>query len=195
MATGYYSYEELKNIGVELSGDNIQISNKISLYNAEKIKIGNNVRIDDFVILIGPIEIGNYIHIGAGSILTGGDQGIVVEDFVGISSGCKIFSVSDDYSGDSLTNPTIPKIFKNILCNKIVLGKHSLIGSNSVILPSSGGLAQGVSVGALSLVKRPTTPFGIYFGCPAKRIGNRSQEVLRLEKEFLTMKETGKIIN
>ncbi|WP_444979503.1 acyltransferase, partial [Helicobacter cinaedi] len=60
-----------------------------------------------------------------------------------------------------------------------------IVGAGSVILPSSKGLSEGVSVGALSLVVRPTKPFGIYFGNPAKRILERSKNILTLEKEFL----------
>ncbi|MCW0188844.1 acyltransferase [Campylobacter lari] len=181
----FYTEEELKTIGFKRVGCNVLISKKVSIYNIENIEISNNVRIDDFVILIGPIVIGSYIHIGAGTILTGGKEGIVLKDYVGISSGCKIFSVTDDYTGNFMTNSTIPNQYKNVTSRKIILEKHCLIGSNSVILPNSGGLAEGVSVGALSLIMRPTKPFGIYFGAPAKRISERSRNILKLEKEFI----------
>ncbi|WP_444979507.1 acyltransferase, partial [Helicobacter cinaedi] len=84
-----------------------------------------------------------------------------------------------------LTNPMIPSNFKSVSTSKIVLQKHCIVGAGSVILPSSKGLSEGVSVGALSLVVRPTKPFGIYFGNPAKRILERSKNILTLEKEFL----------
>lgn len=185
MHTGFYSEMELKSLGLKVFGKNVQISIKVSLYNIDKIEIGDNVRIDDFAILIGPIRMGSYIHIGAGSILTGGELGIILENFTGISSGCKIFSVTDDYSGSSMANPMIPRKFRQITSNKIIFKKHSIIGSNSVILPFSGGLEEGVSVGALSLVSRPTKSYGVYFGLPARRIAERSKELLQYEKEFL----------
>ena len=47
----FYSKEELKEIGFKKYGENVLISRKTSIYNPEKIIIGNNVRIDDFCIL------------------------------------------------------------------------------------------------------------------------------------------------
>lgn len=184
---GFYTINELMDLGIKLPKNpkNIFISKKASLYNAERISVGNYVRIDDFAILSGNIQIGSFIHIGAWASLSGGEIGIVLEDFCGLSQRVSLFSSSDDYSGESLTNPMIPSNFKRVSISKIVLQKHCIVGAGSVILPSSKGLSEGVSVGALSLVTRPTKPFGIYFGNPAKRILERSKNILTLEKEFL----------
>lgn len=58
------------------------LSAEKSAYTApKKISIGHDVRIDDFCILSGKIEIGNYIHIGAYCALYAGDFGIVMRDF------------------------------------------------------------------------------------------------------------------
>ncbi len=67
--------------------------------------INDNVRIDDFCILSGHIEIGSYIHIAAYSALYGGQAGIFMDDFLNISSRVFVYSVSDDYSGETMTNP------------------------------------------------------------------------------------------
>ncbi|BBB20034.1 acyltransferase [Helicobacter cinaedi] len=184
---GFYTINELLDLGIKIPKNpkNIFISKKASLYNAERISVGNYVRIDDFAILSGNIQIGSFIHIGAWASLSGGEAGIVLEDFCGLSQRVSLFSSSDDYSGKSLTNPMIPSNFKSVSTSKIVLQKHCIVGAGSVILPSSKGLSEGVSVGALSLVVRPTKPFGIYFGNPAKRILERSKNILTLEKEFL----------
>ncbi len=47
----FYSRDELKKIGLKKYGENVFLSKKASIYNPEKIEIGNNVRIDDFCIL------------------------------------------------------------------------------------------------------------------------------------------------
>ena len=47
-------------------------------------------------------------------------------------------------------------------------------------------IAEGVAIGANSLVMRPTKPFGIYFGNPAKRIAERSKNLIKLKDEFLS---------
>ena len=190
MENGFYSPEELYKLGLKSIGKGVLLSKKASLYGVDSIQIGNYVRIDDFVILSGKVHIGDYVHIGAGTICSGGDEGVEIQDYVGISSGCKILSVSDDYSGESMANPMIPAKYRNITAKHLIIHKHCLIGTTSVILPASGGLAEGVSVGALSLVMRPTKPFGIYFGIPAKRIANRSKAFLMLEQEFLADRES-----
>jgi acetyltransferase-like isoleucine patch superfamily enzyme len=46
-------------------------------------------------------------------------------------------------------------------------------------------IAEGCSVGAMSMVNKKTTPWGIYVGIPAKRVKERNKEVLKLEKKFL----------
>ena len=68
----FLSDEELRKIGFKSLGTNVLISNKVSIYGAEFISIGDNVRIDDFCILSGKITFGNNIHIGAGSVVIGG---------------------------------------------------------------------------------------------------------------------------
>ena len=47
-------------------------------------------------------------------------------------------------------------------------------------------LSEGTAVGAMSLVRRKTEPWSIYSGIPAKKIKPRKQDLLRLEKEFLS---------
>lgn len=191
--SGFYTLDELAELGINLPTNpkNIFISKKASLYNAHRISVGNYIRIDDFAILSGNIQLGNFIHIGAGAILSGGEVGIVLEDFCGLSQRVSLFSSSDDYSGESLTNPMIPARFKCVSTTKLILQKHCIVGAGSVILPSSNGLSEGVSVGALSLVVRPTQPFGIYFGNPARKIAQRSKNLLVLEREFLDSLQGG----
>ena len=61
----FYSQEELQSMGFKELGANVLVSRKASIYGAEKISLGNNVRVDDFSILSGRIEIGNHVHIAA----------------------------------------------------------------------------------------------------------------------------------
>ena len=82
----FYTEEELTTLGLKSFGENVLISKKTSIYGASNISIGNNVRIDDFCILSGEIDFGNHIHISAGVYLYGGNIGIEIQDFSGISS-------------------------------------------------------------------------------------------------------------
>jgi galactoside O-acetyltransferase len=108
---------------------------------------------------------------------------IALDDFSGLSSRVSIYSSSDNYSGQSLSNPTIPDAFKRVTHADVLLGKHVIIGSGAVILPGSI-LEEGVALGALSLVNGRCRDFGIYAGQPARRLKERSRQLKRLEQEL-----------
>ena len=57
----FYTEKELENIGFKKMGTNIKISRKASIYSPEKMSFGNNIRIDDFCLLNGTIELENNI--------------------------------------------------------------------------------------------------------------------------------------
>ena len=109
-----------------------------------------------------PVRIGAYVHIGAGCYLAGGG-GIIMDDLSTLSQGVKIYSINDDYSGASLTNSTVPSIYKLVKEAPVHLGRHVIVGAGSVVLPGAN-IAEGSAVGALSLVSQATAPWGIYGG-------------------------------
>lgn len=180
----FYSENELKNLNLKKYGKNISISRYARIYNPEEIEIGNNVRIDDFSFLSGKIRIGNNVHIACFAELNAGEAGIVMDDFSGLSSKVSVFAVSDDYSGKSLTNPTVPDAFKRLKKAKVVIAKHVIVGASSVILPGSR-LEEGVAVGACSLIRDRCEEWFVYSGIPAKKIKEREKQALILEKEYL----------
>lgn len=184
MKTSFYSEEELKEIGLKSYGKNVLISRNATIYGADKINIGDNVRIDDFCILSGNITLGSYIHIAAYCGLFGGEAGIIMEDFTTLSSRCAVYGVSDDYSGAALTNPMLPDKFRNVMEGAVTIKKHSIIGTGSSILPNVT-IGEGCSVGSMSLVNKSIDAWGIYVGIPCKRIKERKKDLLELEKEFL----------
>ena len=113
---GYYSSSELQGMGFKYVGQDVQIAKNCTILGLENISIGDNVRIDGGCTLAcatGDLIIGSYIHIGGYCHLTC-SGGIRLGDFSGLSQGVRIYSVSDDYSGDCLTNPTVPRAFLNV---------------------------------------------------------------------------------
>lgn len=183
--SSFYSQDELKSLGLGSVGSNVLISKMASIYMPEALFLGDNVRIDDFCVIVGGagIHIGRFVHIACFCGLFGG-AGIEMEDFSGLSSKVTIYSESDDYNGDSLTNPTVPKKYKpNYVSKKVCLKKHSIVGAHSVILPGVT-LNEGVAIGANSLVMRDCDAWSVYFGSPAKKVKARSRDLLRLENEF-----------
>ena len=114
MITSFYTDEELKTLGLKSYGHNVLISRKASIYGAENISIGHDVRIDDFCILSGKINLGSYIHISAYTALYAGEAGITLGNFSSISSRCVVYALTDDYSGQVLLNSMVPDEYKHI---------------------------------------------------------------------------------
>lgn len=185
----FLSKEQIDSMGFKSVGENTLLSDKASYYNCKNISIGNNVRIDDFVVLsagVDGIEIGSYIHIAVFSSIIGAGK-IILKDFCNISSRVSIYSSNDDYSGEYMTNPMIPSEFTNVTHGAVSIGKHVIVGSGSVILPNVI-LEDGVAVGALSLVTKDCGAFGVYIGTPAKKVKERKRDLLELEKKLNRVK-------
>ncbi len=182
----FLSDDAIAALGFARVGRDVKISDRVSLYRPERISIADHVRVDDFCILSsgdGGIELGNYVHIGCYASLIGREQ-IVLRDFAGLSGRVSVYSSSEDYSGASLTNPTVPDAYRKPVHGRVVLERHVIVGAGAVILPGvTVGLA--ASVGALTLVARDLEPFGMYLGVPARKIGTRKQDLLELEKRLL----------
>jgi acetyltransferase-like isoleucine patch superfamily enzyme len=181
---GYYKEEELKNLGFKYIGKNVKISDKASIYNHDQIEIGDNSRIDDFCVISGKIKIGRNVHITPTCLVAGGTEGVIFEDFTTVAYGVQVFTQSDDYSGKTMCNSTIPKKYKKEIFNEVILKKYTIVGAGSIIMPGVI-LGEGTSVGAMSLVLKTTEPWGIYVGNPAKRLKDRKKDLLELEKEYL----------
>jgi acetyltransferase-like isoleucine patch superfamily enzyme len=185
----FLSQEKLNSLGFHHLGKNVKISEKASIYNHDRIAIGDHSRIDDFCVLSGSISIGRNVHVAVFCNLAGGEKGILMRDFSGLAYGCQVFTQSDDYSGKTLTNPTIPDEFKCEVKNAIIINRHCIVGANSLIFPGVE-LAEGSAVGAMSMVTKSTEPWTIYFGVPAKKLKPRSRELLRYEEMYLSSETT-----
>lgn len=181
--SSFYSEEELQELGLKSCGKNVLISRKSSIYGAENITIGNHVRVDDFCILSGRITLGNHIHVSAYAALYGAKEGIEVGDYVSISSRTSIYAVSDDYSGEFMTNPTLPEQFRGVTNAPVQIGKHTIIGASSVVLPGVV-VGEGASFGAFSLIKENCEGWWMYAGIPVKRVKERSRGLLEKAEEF-----------
>ncbi len=179
----YLSQKQLQKKGFKSLGKNVKVSTKASIYDCDKIEIGDNSRIDDFCLLSGKIKIGKHIHITPYCNLAGGEKGIIIGDFSTLAYGVNVFTQSDDYLGDSMTNSTIPTAYKKEIKKKIQIAKHVIIGAGSYILPGVK-LKEGTAIGAMSLMLHSSKAWKVYAGIPAKIIKNRKKRVLKKEKLF-----------
>jgi acetyltransferase-like isoleucine patch superfamily enzyme len=187
----YLTPKELADLGFKELGSNVKISRNILLLGAEKIRIGNNVRIDDFCTINvtghGFLDIGNYVHIAGYSYISCSNS-VTFGNFSGVSQGVRIYTSSDDYSGNSLTNPTVPEKYRSAISGPVTLGDYVIIGSGSIVLPNVI-CHEGVAVGALSLVTRNLEAWSIYSGMPLKKLKPRSRKAKDLASHLLTQME------
>jgi len=183
---GTLSPAALTRMGFASLGKGLTISDRASFYGASRIALGDHVRIDDFCVLSagqGGIVIGRHVHIAVYSSLIGAGR-IELGDFCNVSSRVSIYSSNDDYSGATMTNPTVPDEYKNVRHANVAVGRHVIIGSGTLVLPGVT-LEEGVAVGALSLIQTDCAAFGIYAGNPARRIRERRRDLLDVEQRFM----------
>ena len=176
---------QLAAMGFAALGQNVQISDKASFYNCANISLGDHVRIDDFCVLSageGGIHIGRYVHIAVYCSIMGAGR-ITLSDYSGLSSRVSIYSSNDDYSGESMTNPTVPIALRNVRHAPVTLEKHVIVGSGSILLPGIL-LGEAAAIGALSLVNKNCEAFTVYAGTPARRIGLRERHLLELAAQL-----------
>ena len=108
----YLTKNQLVGMGFRSLGKSVKISDKASIYNCDQIEIGDHSRIDDFCVISGSIKIGRNVHITPQCLVAGGELGVVIESFCALAYGVKVFTQSDDYSGETMTNSTVPDFYK-----------------------------------------------------------------------------------
>lgn len=181
----FLSALEVNSLGFASVGKNVRISKRASIYGAERISIGDHSRIDDFCVLSagsGGIDIGSYVHVATMVTMIGQGR-IVIGNYSGLSGRVSIYSSSDDYNGEFMTNPTVPAEFTRVEHQGVTVGKHVILGAGSVILP--GAIVEdGVAVGALSLVRGVLLENSIYVGVPVRRLASRLTGIYEHEKRL-----------
>ena len=192
----FLTREQLNKIGFAKLGEHVFISDKASFHNPSKISMGSYVRIDDFSVLSagnGGIELSDFVHIGCQSSLIG-EAKIKMGFYSGLSSKVSIYSSNDDFSGVSLPGVKIfiPEQFRKLSIKPVILENYTIIGSNSVILPGVT-IGEGAVVGALSFVRKNCKPWFSYSGNPLRSVRRRSQEMLKFIPELKKMQEDGLI--
>lgn len=183
--TSFMNSEEIAALNFKFVGENVKISRKACFYGTRGISIGDNSRIDDFVLLSagpGGISIGRHVHIACFVSMIGGGT-ITLEDYSAISGKCSVYSSSDPYDGSCMTNPCVPEPFRTTYNLPVTLGKHVVIGAGSTILPGVT-LETGCAVGAMTLVNKSFPPNKMILGIPAREIRDRSLYIYDLEKLF-----------
>jgi len=178
-----YSSDELRAI-LGAVGENVRVHRSVLFFNGKGIRAASNIRIDCFSLISAGdegIEIGHNVHIAAGVHIYGSGGKILFHPFVGLSSRVTVYSASDDYREGYLTGPTVPDELKKVKCAGVTLGRHTIVGAGSIIMPGVV-TGTGAAIGALTFVSKNVNEFSIVSGNPAREIGTRGKLLLELEK-------------
>ncbi len=180
----------IDNIFFEISnlkhcGKNVIIGKTVRIRYPHLVSIGDNCIIDDFTYISTELKLEGYNHISAGCKIIGGKNSkLVMKEFSTLSPNVVIAAGSDDYLS-GIATPLVDIEYKGkVEFGEVIIGRHSIIGSGSVILPNVI-INDGASVGALSLVNQNLDEWCLYAGIPAKKIKDRAkEEILKLEQIF-----------
>lgn len=180
----FYSSTELRAMGIE-AGEGSMIHKQTIIVSPEKLKLGRNVRIDGFCTISAGagISIGSNVHI-AGYVSLFGGAGIEVGDYASIASGAKVYSVSDDVMGRSMVGPQVPLEKRHLHKGKVVLGEHSVLSVNTIVMPG-GRLSKGSTLLPFSvLINENPMPYIVLQGVPAKFIKPKRDGLQKLVEEL-----------
>ena len=173
--------EEILKLGFASVGNDVLISETAQFYGADKMKIGNHVRIDDYSVFVGTISIGDHVHIGAFASLHASSGSISIDSFSGLSSRVTIYAASDDFSGNYLMGYGVPDDFRHIISSDVIIQKFCHVGTGATLLPCAR-LLEGSSIGAMSLVNICTESWYMYSGVPCIKTHKRSEKEKELSK-------------
>ncbi len=172
----YYYYKPfLKHLG-----KCVLIDTGVFLNGPRNISLGDYVWIDGccrLEAMLGEITVGHRVHIAPFSIIAAREP-VNIGDYVGISSGVKIYANSEHpFGGKRVSGPMIPEEYKAIQSKRIILGKDSFVGVNAVLLPGAE-LGEGTIIGANSTVNQKIEPWTVAVGTPARVVRRRDRVVV-----------------
>jgi galactoside O-acetyltransferase len=161
---------------------------RTAVFHGHSCVIGQHSRVDDYVLsTVCDVVIGRYVHIGSGVVMHGGER-VVIEDFVSVSSGSRIFTSSDTTEG-GLIGPQIPAQFRAPVHSKpVVLKRFACVFAQSLVLPGVT-IGEGAIVAAHSVVKRDLEPWTVYGGSPLRVLGTRERSRVLGAAELLNLRD------
>ena len=178
MSNIFFDLKDLKRCG-----KNVIIGKTVRIRRPELVEIGDNVIIDDFTYISTKLVIESNCHISSGCKLIGGPNSLVtLAEFSTLAPNVVLAAGSDDYIA-GIASPLIEPEYKgDYQVGTISVGRHSIVGANSTILPNVE-LCEGAAIGANSLVKTDLKPWTLYAGIPVREVRARNRERI-LELEF-----------
>lgn len=192
-AFGVFLRSKLYPLIIKNTGRNVIFGSNVVIRHPRKIRIGNNVVIDDNCVLDAKgssnrgIFIGENVFIGRNTILSCKNGDIEIRNNTNISFNCAIYSASSveieenvlvaAYTffiggGHTFTEKDKPVIEQESISKGIKIGKNSWIGADVSILDGVT-IGKDVIIGAGAVVTKDIPNSSIAAGVPAKVIKNR----------------------
>ena len=176
-------------------GRNVIFGQNVTLRHPHKIRIGDNVVIDDNCLLDAKgetnkgIAIGSGVFIGRNTILSCKDGDIALADGANIGFNCELFSASHVRVGrDTLvaaycyliggdhqaSDPTAPVLAQGRTSRGVTVGDGAWLGAGAKLLDGVD-IGDGAVVGAGAVVRESVPARAIAVGVPARIVGNRDE--------------------
>ena len=176
-------------------GRNVSFGTSVVLRHPGKIRIGNDVAIDDGCVLDAKgsanrgIEIGSRVFLGRHTLVVCKEGDIVLEDGVNVSYNCTVFSASSVRigaetllaaycyvvgGGHDFDRVDVPVVQQARPSRGIVVGPGGWLGAGAIVLD---GVTVGPNaiVGAHAVVTQDVPGSAIVAGAPARVVRDRGQ--------------------
>ncbi|MDZ7267386.1 MAG: acyltransferase [candidate division KSB1 bacterium] len=183
------------------TGRNVTFGCNVVLRHPRKIHLGDNVVIDDNVVLDAKgsdnqgLFIGNGVFVGRNTILSCKNGDILIDDHANLGFNCEIFSASRVHVGKNVllaayvylvggthtfARRDIPIIAQERISHGITVGDNSWLGAHVVVFD---GVTIGSEciIGAGAVVSRNVPDWQIAVGVPAKVVKDRREMTARVE--------------
>ena len=178
-------------------GRNVTFGANVVLRHPHKIRIGNDVMIDDGCCLDAKgdtnrgIDIGDGVFVGRGTILSCKNGDIVIDDHANIGFNCEIFSggrvrlgkhtlvaaytylVGGDHTFD---RTDVAVLYQDRVARGIEVDDNVWLGAH-VVVADGATIGRDAIVGAGAVVRGEIPPFAVAAGVPARVVRDRRSEL------------------
>ena len=175
-------------------GTNVVFGQNVTIRHPHKVRIGDNVVIDDNCLVDAKgdanagIAIGSGVFVGRNSILSCKNGDIHIDDGANIGFNCEVFSASRVSIGrDTLlaaycyviggdhdcSDPSVPVLAQGRRSSGVTIGAGAWLGAGAKILDGVT-IGDGAIVGAGAVVREAVPASAIAVGIPARVVGQRA---------------------
>lgn len=154
------------------------VSPNTRIRHPQYFEIGDFSIVDDYCYISARVRIGICSHVASGCSIAGGPaHQFTLGDFSSLSSGVKIWCVSDDFANDIVCIlPAGVDVKTKLIAGDVTFGHYTAVGANAVVMPDND-VPEGTVIGALSFVpaRFAFEPWSVYAGVPIRKVGRRNR--------------------